>query len=49
MTRWFFRFPGSFHANGPTGLHSTEREARAEIRRVWKLDKLPPGTEVWRA
>lgn len=49
-TRWYYRLPGTLYAYGPTtGYHATEREARAEIRRVWELKRLPRGTEVWRA
>lgn len=49
-TRWYYRFPGSFYALGPTSRSfATEREARAEIRRIWELDRLPRGTEIWRA
>lgn len=49
-TRWYYRFPGCFHAYGPTTEQfATEQEARAEIRHIWQLDRLPRGTELWRA
>lgn len=49
-SRWFYRFPGSFYALGPTTkTFASEREARAFVRRIWELDRLPRGTEFWRA
>ena len=49
-TRWYYRFPGNFFAYGPiTAQFATEREARAYLRHIWQLDRLPRGTEVWRA
>jgi hypothetical protein len=49
-TRWYYRFPGNFHAFGPTtATYRTEHEARAAIRQIWELDRLPRGTELWRA
>lgn len=48
--RWFWLWPGAVYATGPTnGFYATEREARAAIRRAWDLDRLPMGTQVWRA
>ena len=50
MTRWYYKLPGSFYANGPTlGHYSTEREARNEIREYLEVSRLPKGTELWRA
>lgn len=48
--RWYYRFPGCAFATGPTsGRYALERNAREEVRRVWGLEKLPQGTEFWRA
>jgi len=50
MSRWFYRFPGNFYALGPTTAQfANEREARKYIRRIWEFDRLPRGTELWRA
>lgn len=49
-SRWYYRFPGSFHALGPTTkTFASERAARAYVRRIWELDRLPRGSEFWRA
>jgi len=49
-SRWYYRFPGNFYAYGPTTLRfRTERAVREHLREVWKLTRLPNGTEVWRA
>ena len=50
MSRWFYRFPSNFYAYGPTTRRfATEREARAHVRHVWELHRMPRGTEFWRA
>lgn len=49
MRRWYYRLPGSAYANGPTGPFASEREARAYLREIYDLVKLPRGTEVWPA
>lgn len=46
---WYYRFPGS----GLIALDKrfdkpvTEKEAREEIRRIWKQKRLPKGFEIW--
>ena len=50
MWRWFYRFPGDVYALGPTTKsYATEKEVRVVIRRYWELEKLPRGTEIWKA
>lgn len=46
---WYYRFPGVFHAYGPARFEQpiSERDARAYIRRIWELERLPRGTEFW--
>lgn len=46
MRNWMYQFPGECYANGPVRA-MTEKDARAEIRRVWDLTRLPQGTQVW--
>lgn len=49
-SRWYYLFPGNFHAFGPTQqTFPSERLLRAHLRRIWNLDRLPRRTECWRA
>lgn len=46
--RWHYRWPGCFHSRGPTTeTFSTERQARAHLRELYSLKRLPIGTEVY--
>jgi hypothetical protein len=46
---WYYKLPGAVYAYGPMRFSQpvTERRARAAIRFVWELARLPRGTEVW--
>jgi len=46
---WYYRFPGDAGAYGPMRFSVTvsENEARAHLREIYKLKRLPSGTEVW--
>lgn len=48
--RWYYRFPGTFHANGPTmkGFRKKE-EVRKHLRNTFGYTRLPKGFEVWPA
>lgn len=49
-SRWYYRWPGDFYAVGPTTLRFTnERAVRAHLRDIYGLERLPRGTECWRA
>lgn len=49
-SRWYYRLPGEFYANGPTvNTYPNERAARKAIREMYNLPRLPRGFEVWRA
>lgn len=48
-TRWYYFLPGGVYALGPTTHRfRTERQARAHIRKVWGVRRLPNGTNLWR-
>jgi hypothetical protein len=47
VIRWYYKFPGNFHAFGPV-VATTERAARGAVRCVWCLSRLPKGTEFWK-
>jgi len=45
MKRWFFHWPGMVYAGNVYG--DTEKDARANLRQLASLTRLPNGTALW--
>jgi hypothetical protein len=46
---WYYRYPGSFYANGPIrfALPVKESDVRKEVREQNSVTSLPRGMEFW--
>ena len=45
---WYAKFPGDFYAlDWSPGKSSILDEIKQDIRKRWKLNRLPNGTEIW--
>ena len=49
-TKWYIKFPGNAYAIGPTvGYYFTEKQVREMIRDSYGFNRVPHGTQIWRA
>ena len=46
MPQFYFRLPAGFYSSGPVTADS-EADARRKIRELYRMERLPVGTDVW--